>query len=286
MPSKAKKSAKHEDDQTEFVRVDKNLYRRQLTGQYYGFLKRGGKKFKRSLKTKDRKLAERMLAKLKREVVNLSLTEDSDITFEDLAKRWLDIVKHSLKTSTVKRRELCIRTLSPFFGHTRVRKISSSQSEKWVVTRGKKIAASTFHQELDTMRMIFDFAVEKGLMLTNPAAGIKRRRVTKKEMIIPTRDQLKSLIEAIRVSDGRLDSQQKAKAGADMVEFLAYSGCRIGEAREVLWRHVDFDKGVLWVHGGEEGTKNHEIRKIRSRPAIGCHLLKRKAENERDNQVQ
>ena len=262
MPAKARKSPDPGDSQQEFIKVDKNLYRRQPTGQYYGFLKRGGKKFKRSLKTRDRKLAERRLAKLKKEVANLSLTEDSDITFENLAKRWLETVKHSLKTSTIKRRLLSIRQLSPFFGGTPVRKISSRQSENWVIKRGKSKAASTFHQELDTMRMIFNFAVEKGLMLTNPAAGIKRRKVTKKEMIIPTRDQLKSLVNAIRESDGRVDSQRKAKAGADMVEFLAYSGCRIGEAREVLWRHVDFDKGVLWVHGGEEGTKNHEIRKI------------------------
>jgi hypothetical protein len=31
---------------------------------------------------------------------------------------------------------------------------------------------------------------------------------------------------------------------------------------------------------------SQEARERRSRPAIGCHLLKRKAENERDNQVQ
>ena len=126
MPVKAQKTPKSGDSPKDFIKVDKNLYRRQLTGQYYGFFKRGGKKFKRSLKTKDRKLAERRLAKLKKEVASLSLTEDSDITFKDLAARWLETVKHSLKTSTVKRRELCIRTLSPFFGHTPVRKISSS----------------------------------------------------------------------------------------------------------------------------------------------------------------
>ena len=47
---------------------------------------------------------------------------------------------------------------------------------------------------------------------------------------MPTREQFKRLVEAIRVSDGRADSQQKAKPGADLVELLVYSGCRIQEA--------------------------------------------------------
>lgn len=45
-----------------FHRVAENLYRLETSGGYYALLKRGDKQFRRSLKTKDRKLAERRLA--------------------------------------------------------------------------------------------------------------------------------------------------------------------------------------------------------------------------------
>ncbi len=45
-----------------------------------------------------------------------------------------------------------------------------------------------------------------------------------------------------------------------MMQFLAYSGCRIEEARQVQWRHVDFEKGTLLITGGECGTKNMKQR--------------------------
>ena len=83
-----------------------------------------------------------------------------------------------------------------------------------------------------------------------------------KPISVPTREQFKRLVQAIRESDGRLDSQQKGKPGADLVELLAYSGCRIAEATALTWADVDFEKNTLTVTGGERGTKNHEQRTI------------------------
>ncbi|HUJ43108.1 MAG TPA: hypothetical protein VLW52_05820, partial [Opitutaceae bacterium] len=45
-----------------FHRVAENLYRLEQTGGYYALVKRGDKQFRRSLKTKDRKLADRRLS--------------------------------------------------------------------------------------------------------------------------------------------------------------------------------------------------------------------------------
>jgi hypothetical protein len=66
------------------------------------------------------------------------------------------------------------------------------------------------------------------------------------------------LITTIRLSDGRKDSQEKAKDGADLVEFLAYSGARIGEAtggadanekRPLVWTDVNFERSTLFLPG-------------------------------------
>ncbi len=87
------------------VNVAENLYRVQLpndtpgkpTGFYYALLKRGGKQFRRSLKTKDRKLAERRLVDLRRQVGNLTLSPDSNLSFHQIANRWMTITSHVLK---------------------------------------------------------------------------------------------------------------------------------------------------------------------------------------------
>ena len=79
--------------------------RPETSGGYYALLERAGKQFRRSLKTKDRKLAERRLAELRGKVGALTISEDSNLTFEQTAKRWLDTVKHSLSSSTVVRKE-------------------------------------------------------------------------------------------------------------------------------------------------------------------------------------
>lgn len=44
------------------------------------------------------------------------------------------------------------------------------------------------------------------------------------------------------------------------MQFLAYSGMRISEARAVCWS--DVGKDFILVTGGEVGTKNHEARRV------------------------
>src|SRR5690606_9521436 len=114
--------------------------------------------------------------------------------------------------------------------------------ERWLEKRAPKIAPLTMGYELATMKALFEFAVKRGLMLKNPARDIKRAKVPQSVMTIPTREQFKALVAAIRHSDGRADSQKKAAAGADLVELLAYSGCRLNEAISLTWADVDFEK--------------------------------------------
>ena len=70
MKTKPISEQEQETNQAEpaFRLVAENLYKHASSGNYYGLLKRGGKQFRRSLKTKERKLAERKLAKLRKSV--------------------------------------------------------------------------------------------------------------------------------------------------------------------------------------------------------------------------
>src|SRR5436190_15225662 len=83
------------EDEKLFHKVGECLYR-HTSGNYYALVKRGGKQFRRSLKTRDRRLAERKLADLRRQVGALRIDEDRNSDFESLAKHWLALRKHAL----------------------------------------------------------------------------------------------------------------------------------------------------------------------------------------------
>ena len=263
-----------------FNKVGENLYRLASSGKYYGLLKRAGKQFRRSLKTTDRKLAERRLAELRKQIGNLSLTEDASVSFEDVARRWLDTTRHALKESSVRRRETCIKNLVPFFRGAAIRNITPRHCECWLTERGGNIAPQTFAHELNTMNGVFSYAVRQGLVLTNPARDIQRRKITQAKITVPTRDQFQKLIATIRHSDGRTDSQRKAKAGADLVELLAYSGCRVAEATALRWVDVSLERHCITITGGDKGTKNHESRTVPMTDALAELLLRLQAENQ------
>ena len=54
-----------------------------------------------------------------------------------------------------------------------------------------------------------------------------------------------------------------SKPATDLVQFLAYGGMRIGEAKNVTWGDCDFQRGEIIVRGDPEtGTKNREVRAV------------------------
>jgi hypothetical protein len=73
-------------EQPVFHKVAENLYRLESSDGYYALLKRGGKQFRRSLKTKDRKLADRRLNDLRAKIGCLKISADAKLNFEQAAK--------------------------------------------------------------------------------------------------------------------------------------------------------------------------------------------------------
>jgi integrase len=249
MKTTQKKTTEPAAGQPVFHKVAENLYRLESSRGYYALVKKGGKQFRRSLRTKDRKLAERRLKELKGQIGCLSLTEDAKLGFKAIADRWLESVKHTLAPSTIELREIRIKNLEPFFAGTPLRNITPFQCEHWAAKRAPQVATQTFAGELETLRNIFKYALNHGLILSNPAMIVKRPKVTYSKTVIPTREQFVKLIAQIRQSDGRADSQRKSKDGADLVEFLAYSGARVGEARAARWSDANFETNMIWIHG-------------------------------------
>ncbi len=248
--------AEHEEDLV-YVKLAECLYRNRTSGTYFAFVKRKGKQIRKSLKTKDRKLAERRLSEFRKQAANLTASpEERRTPFSALAERWLKIHNVHLKPSSADRNVRCVKELNKTFGKLPVSEITKRHCEDWMANRGTGIAASTFNKDALVLRAIFDYAQEDGLILDNPARVVKRRKVVDKEIVIPAREQYERLLEEIGKLDGR------ASESAKLVQLLALSGMRLGEATRILWREVDFERGQFTVSGGGVGTKNGETRVV------------------------
>src|SRR2546430_17009103 len=80
---------------------------------------------------------------------------------------------------------------------------------------------------------------------------------------IPSKEQFRRLVLELR------NEPQAVRSGAAaFAEFLAYSGLRLGEGREVQWRDVNFDLNKLLVTGRETWTKNDQHRPVRLLPGL------------------
>ncbi len=141
---------------------------------------------------------------------------------------------------------------------TDVAQISKADCLSWASRFGQNSSPSTFNNTVGTLRLVLDIPVEAGARYDNPAVDIKRKKIRQKLLHLPSHDQFLKLVETIRNADGGYGDRC-----ADLVEFLAYSGCRKGEAARVHGRDCDFEKGELTILGDPAtGTKNWEIRRV------------------------
>ncbi len=259
-----------------YSKVAECLYRCDTSGVYYALLKKSGKQIRRSLKTDDRKLAERNLAEFKEKVSRLDLSQGKNrITFGELATLCMNTWRARLKPRSAESRENSINQLRPYFGAMPVRSITRLQCEQWAEQRSPQVAASTFNCDLESLRAILDYAQREGLIMDNPAQVIVRRRMGKVAIVIPTREQFTALVTTLRGLDVRYI------AAADLVELLAYSGMRKAEANAFRLADVDFKRGSFTVTGGEYGTKNHEARVVPLFPVLQSFLERLQAESPR-----
>lgn len=245
-------------------RVATGLFRSETSGRYYFMVRHQGKLIRLSLKTKDRKLADRLVAAKKKKVGHLK-PGSSQLTFGQVTEqfRQTNLATKDLKPRAREYREYCIESLYREWHGLKtllVRDVTRTGCEEWFASRRKKISAQLLNNELGTLKMILEFAVREGVIMDNPATEIARVRIPRVNIVIPSHEQFASLTQRLRGNGYH--------RAADFVELLGYSGMRRNEAASLTWEDVDFQRGQFRVTGGEQGTKNREVRHVPLFPAL------------------
>ena len=244
-----------------------NLVRHIQSGNYYARIRVRGKLIWKSLKTDRISVAKLRLGDFHKEERQRAAAHKAvargKMTFGAALETYRERLKgdYSLKERSKTFREERIAALLkswPDLEQTDVSKISKADCLAWAARFGKTASPSAFNNTVGTLKLILDIAVEAGARYDNPAVHVKRKKIRQKLLQLPSQEKFPELVVAIRKADGAW-----GKKCADLVEFLAYSGCRKGEAARVHGRDCDFEKGEITVLGDPvTGTKNWEIRRV------------------------
>jgi integrase len=242
---------------------------RHKSGRYYARAFAGGKEVWKSLKTSHFNVAEAKLATFlkehreRRSNGNGNGEVSAKMTFGEAAAVHLRNLDDNLsikpRTRDYWREVLAALVKSwPGLNETEVRKISQADCKKWASAYAKAASPTRYNNTVAILRHVLAVAVEAGVIYSNPAATVKRAAIRGKQVALPTIDRFNALIDEMRSGHSR-DSINCA----DLAAGLAFTGCRIGEAREITWRDVDFDSGEIIVRGdATTGTKNCELRRV------------------------
>jgi integrase len=240
---------------------------RHKSGRYYARAYANGKEVWRSLKTSHFSVAQAKLAEFLKEhrerVSNGSREVSAKMTFGEAAAMHLSNLEDNLSIKQRTRdywRECLVALQRSWQGlnQIEVRKITQTDCKEWARAYSKTVSPTRYNNTAAVLRHVLNVAVEAGVVYSNAAAAVKRAPIRRKEIALPTTDKFNALIAEMRSGRSR-DSINCA----DFASGLAFTGCRIGEAREIAWRDVDFDAGEIVVRGDvKTGTKNWELRRV------------------------
>ena len=254
-----------------------NLIRYVPSGTFFARFKIGRKLIRKSLNTQTlttAKLRMRdMIHEYRARIEAGAALKSGKLSVGQAVQIYLDGVQAnvSLKPKSKDyRRLLCGFLLKTWPGlkDADIRKVTERDCQKWAANFQKLYASTVVNNTIGTLRAIFQEAVDAGARFENPARDLKKVKVRKKHLHLPSKDQFEQFVQVIESSGAG-----QAKDCAALVRFLAYTGLRIGEAGHVTWRDVSFEKNEILVKGDPEtGTKNSEFRGVPMIPQLSALL--------------
>ena len=240
---------------------------RHKSGRYYARAFAGGKEVWKSLKTSHFSVAQVKLAEFLKEhrerVSNANGEVSAKMTFSEAAAVHLRNLDDnlSIKPRTRDYWRECLAALQKSWlglSEIEIRKITQADCKKWASAYAKKVSPTRYNNTVSVLRHVLSVAVEAGVVYSNSAALVKRAAVRGKDIALPTIEKFNALIAEM----GAGHSRDSMNCG-DFAAGLAFTGCRVGEAREIAWRDVDFEGGEIVVRGdAKTGTKNWELRRV------------------------
>lgn len=119
--------------------------------------------------------------------------------------------------------------------------ITKTVCDAWQTYYSSLYSAQVFNNTVNTLRRVLELA---GLTHSdNRAHDIGRMDIIEKQIRLPRPEQFDHIIELIETSGAA-----QAKDCANLARFLAFTGCRISEAKKAIWGDVNWQENTLLIH--------------------------------------
>jgi integrase len=252
-----------------------NLVRNLSSGKYFARFRHNGKLIWRGLDTDVLSIAAQRLPDkikaVKDEQALLASGSDPRITFEAATKIYQERVQASpdFKPRTKEHHEerlIAFFKSWPDIKTKPIKDITKAECLEWRSRFAAEFSPSTFNHTLGILRAIFEIGIEAGARRDNPAKAkeMKRLRETSKRLRLPEPKQFEKFVKEIECSGSGF-----SKPCAELVQFLAFGGFRISEAKHITWADCDFKRGKIILGGDPEtGLKSRRAGETREVPMI------------------
>lgn len=193
--------------------------------------------------------------------LEFELTEGNDMTFKELADKYVEYVKLHRKATTVNNIQRVLKKhINPFFGKMKIKNITLYDIERFqrvildkeYIKDGKPRKYSNYYlSDMQSItRATFDYATKHRLLNYNPFLQVET--VQRKELEVPqeitiiTHDEFKKFLSAINDIDAK--NKQQVITDRALFNVLYWCGLRIGEALALNIEDVDLKKKTLLIN--------------------------------------
>lgn len=246
-----------------FPRVP-NLLQYVPSGMFFGRVKLEGKLVRQSLNTDAFTTAKLRLSDFLKDQRKRVVRPVAGTFGEARAYYEADVdADHTLKEGSKSYRRNCIKALLrtwPDLDAKPPAKITEADCRAWAGRFASEYDEQFFNNALSTLRHILERA---GIGRDdNPAFKVKRLGVKPKELRLPEPKQFEEMLRVIETAGAR-----QSRDCADFVRFLAFSGCRLSEARQVRWSDVDLERDEIRVQTAKR-ARTSDAAPVRFVPII------------------
>jgi integrase len=238
-----------------FPRVP-NLLRYVPNGMFYGRTKVNGEVVRRKLDTTVFTTAKLRLADFLKDQGNARTECPAACdTFKDARLQYARDLENTvtLAAATRRYRDYCIKALLASWQNLDEVKLQTFVSgnkdavercKAWHARLAQELDEQYFNNVLGTFKAVLKAGGIEGAR--NPLKDLKRLGVKPTEIKLPEPEQFARLLELVETSGAR-----QAQACADFIRLLAFTGCRLSEARQIKFEDLDFSRGTILVHNAK-----------------------------------
>jgi len=217
------------------------LYRHDESGIYHLQLTSKQRKVRKSLKTTDRKTAERKLGVYKSHLAKTDPNKGS-VTLASLVESYLETLGTKSAKTCQNQRSLLTRLVDtwPQGRNHKVTSITGGDLDKWLSIQFGKLRPRSYNTYSGFLKSLLDHAVALKVIGSNPYydARNKRRKNDKVRREVPTIDEFQKILNQMR--SNKLNPH--GTESADFIEFLGTAAVGQAEAGNLRWQDVDFAK--------------------------------------------